>query len=51
MASALVISAAAMILGIPPEKYIMATAQDTKRVEIPEDEEVVEAPSAAAAEP
>jgi hypothetical protein len=42
---------AAMILGIPPEKYIMATAQDTKRVEIPEDEEVVEAPSAAAAEP
>lgn len=40
---------AAMILGIPAEQYTMPTQQDKLNVEIPEDEEVVEVPSAAAA--
>jgi hypothetical protein len=42
---------AAMILGIPAEQYTMPTAQDQLNVEIPEEEEVVEASAAAAEEP
>ena len=42
---------AAMILGIPPKQYTMPTQQDTKRVEIPEEEEVAEVSSAAAVKP